>query len=145
MMDSFPITHPEGGAESRSDLQQSTVSPEVMPCPTDTASPAPTESTSADATHAESKKPSPGLLTTLQSLAVTVTIAIFVITFLVQAFQIPSESMENTLLIGDFLLVDKVQYGPPGMWNLLLPYKRIKRGDIVVFRWPVHPEQHFVK
>lgn len=81
----------------------------------------------------------------LQSLAATVTIALFVITFLTQAFQIPSESMENTLLIGDYLLVDKVQYGPQGHWPAFLPYKDIHRGDIVVFRWPVHPEQHFVK
>jgi signal peptidase I len=99
----------------------------------------------AEPEHPATKKPAPGALTTLQSLSVTVTIAIFVITFLVQAFQIPSESMENTLLIGDFLLVDKVQYGPTGIWGWLLPYKKIKRGDIVVFRWPVHPEQHFVK
>ncbi len=148
-MDSLPNTCPEGTAELRAGVQQGTVSPEVTPSPTDTETPAITPETtdpiSAESTHTESKKPSPGLLTTLQSLAVTVTIAIFVITFLVQAFQIPSESMENTLLIGDFLLVDKVQYGPPGIWNPLLPYKKIKRGDIVVFRWPVHPEQHFVK
>jgi signal peptidase I len=50
-------------------------------------------------------------LSSLQSLAITVAIAVFVITFIVQAFQIPSESMENTLLIGDYLLVDKVHYG----------------------------------
>jgi len=86
-----------------------------------------------------------GVLSSLQSLAGTIVIAIFVITFLVQAFQIPSESMENTLLIGDYLLVDKVQYGDPGLWGNILPYHQIKRGDIVVFRWPVHPEQHFVK
>jgi len=86
-----------------------------------------------------------GWLSTLQSLAVTVVIAVFVITFLVQAFQIPSESMENTLLIGDYLLVDKVHYGHPGLWGAILPYRAIQRGDIVVFRYPVHPQQHFVK
>ncbi len=81
----------------------------------------------------------------MQSLAVTVVIAVFVITFLVQAFQIPSESMENTLLIGDYLLVDKVHYGHGGLWGEILPYAPIQRGDIIVFRYPVHPQQHFVK
>jgi len=86
-----------------------------------------------------------GWLSSLQSLAVTVVIAVFVITFAVQAFQIPSESMENTLLIGDYLLVDKVHYGSGGTWGHVLPYTTIHRGDIIVFRYPVHPSQHFVK
>jgi signal peptidase I len=84
-------------------------------------------------------------LTSAQSLAVTVVIALFVITFIVQAFQIPSESMEDTLLIGDYLLVDKVHYGHGGIWGEILPYEGIHRGDIIVFRYPVHPAQHFVK
>jgi signal peptidase I len=84
-------------------------------------------------------------LTSAQSLAVTVVIALFVITFIVQAFQIPSESMEDTLLIGDYLLVDKVHYGHGGVWGEILPYQSIHRGDIIVFRYPVHPAQHFVK
>jgi signal peptidase I len=84
-------------------------------------------------------------LSSLQSLLVTVVIAVFVITFIVQAFQIPSESMENTLLIGDYLLVDKFRYGGGGFWDLFMPYKRVQRGDIIVFRYPVHPTQHFVK
>jgi len=86
-----------------------------------------------------SKPKTRDLLGSLQSLAVTVVIAVFVITFLVQAFQIPSESMENTLLIGDYLLVDKVHYGNGGHWGELLPYSDIGRGDIIVFRYPVHP------
>ncbi len=81
----------------------------------------------------------------MQSLAGTVVIAVFVITFVVQAFQIPSESMENTLLIGDYLLVDKVHYASGGDWGHILPYSAIQRGDIIVFRYPVHPSQHFVK
>ena len=84
-------------------------------------------------------------LPSLQSLASTVVIAVFVITFLVQAFQIPSPSMEDTLLLGDYLLVDKVQFAHGGFWSWLLPYQPIRRGDIIVFRYPVHPEQHFVK
>jgi signal peptidase I len=88
---------------------------------------------------------SPGPWGSLQSLAATVVIAIFVITFIVQAFQIPSESMENTLLIGDYLLVDKVHFSPGGHWSEMLPYEPVKRGEIIVFRYPVNPSQHFVK
>ncbi len=87
----------------------------------------------------------PGFLVSLQSLLATVVIAIFVITFIVQAFQIPSESMENTLLIGDYLLVDKLRYGGGKMGDLLIPYQKIRRGDIVVFHYPINPAQHFVK
>jgi signal peptidase I len=86
-----------------------------------------------------------GWLTSLQSMAVTVVLALFVVTFLAQAFQIPSESMENTLLIGDYLLVDKLQFSDRGPWSNVLPYAEVDRGDIIVFRYPVNPEQHFVK
>jgi signal peptidase I len=81
----------------------------------------------------------------VQSLLGTVVIAVFVITFIVQAFQIPSESMENTLLIGDYLLVDKFCYGGSSFSDHFLPYKNIQRGDIIVFKYPVNPTQHFVK
>jgi signal peptidase I len=87
----------------------------------------------------------------LQSLMGTVVIAIFVITFVVQAFQIPSESMENTLLVGDYLLVNKLCYGDGGrrgglsLGDWVMPYQRIGRGDIIVFHYPVDPQQHFVK
>src|SRR6266705_6752540 len=69
-------------------------------------------------------------LTSMQSLVSTVVIAVFAITFIVQAFQIPSESMETTLLIGDYLLVDKVHYSNGGMWGHILPYDPIKHDDI---------------
>ena len=81
----------------------------------------------------------------LQSLLGTIVIAVFVITFIVQAFQIPSQSMENTLLVGDYLLVDKLCYGGRGLGDHLLPYRKISRGDIIVFHYPVDPTQHFVK
>lgn len=81
----------------------------------------------------------------LQSLLGTVVIAVFVVTFVVQAFQIPSESMENTLLIGDYLLVDKLHFGNDGFWGYFLPYRKVKRGDIIVFHYPIHPSEHFVK
>ena len=81
----------------------------------------------------------------LRSLSGTLVIAIFVVTFVVQAFQIPSESMENTLLIGDYLLVDKLHFGQDGFWDRVIPYRPVRRGDIVVFHYPVDPSVHFVK
>jgi signal peptidase I len=84
----------------------------------------------------------PDLIGSLQSLLGTIVIAVFVITFIVQAFQIPSGSMEKTLLVGDYLLVNKLRYGRG--WGLM-PYRKIERGDIVVFHYPVDPKQHFVK
>jgi signal peptidase I len=94
---------------------------------------------------AERHHESQGFLGSVQSLAATIASAVFVITFVIQAFQIPSESMENTLLIGDYLLVDKTHYGVSDVWNHVMPYAPVKRGDIVVFKYPVHPTQHFVK
>ncbi len=81
----------------------------------------------------------------LRSLSGTFVIAIFVVTFIVQAFQIPSESMENTLLIGDYLLVDKLHFGQDGFWDKVIPYRPVRRGDIIVFHYPVDPGVHFVK
>ncbi len=81
----------------------------------------------------------------LQSLLATVVIAVFIITFVVQAFQIPSDSMENTLLIGDYLLVDKLRYGGGDWWDHIEPYRPVKRGDIIVFKYPIDPRQYFVK
>ncbi|HLJ14661.1 MAG TPA: signal peptidase I [Bryobacteraceae bacterium] len=82
--------------------------------------------------------------TATQALLTTVIIAIFVVTFVVQAFQIPSPSMENTLLVGDYLLVDKLRYGG-GSFDEIMPYQKVQRGDVVVFHYPIDPSQHFVK
>ncbi|MGZ4821719.1 MAG: signal peptidase I [Terriglobales bacterium] len=84
-------------------------------------------------------------MNSLQSLATTIVIAVFVIAFIMQAFQIPSPSMEKTLLVGDYLLVDKVHDGHSAFWRWLMPYRPIQRQDIVVFRYPLDPRQHFVK
>jgi signal peptidase I len=81
----------------------------------------------------------------LQWLMGIVVIAIFIVTFIVQAFQIPSESMENTLLTGDYLLVDKLHFGVDDFFGRALPYSKVKRGDIVVFHYPLDPRLHFVK
>jgi signal peptidase I len=81
----------------------------------------------------------------LESLVVTVILALFGTTFLVQAFKIPSSSMEDSLLIGDHLMVDKVSYAPDGIWGGVLPYQEIERDQIVVFRYPRDPATYFVK
>lgn len=74
-----------------------------------------------------------------------IVIALFVLTFIVQPFRIPSESMERTLLVGDFLLVNKATYGLHGHWGRVMPYQPVRRGDIVVFHFPLDPSDHVVK
>lgn len=82
----------------------------------------------------------------LESLLVTVILALFGTTFVVQAFKIPSQSMEPTLLVGDHLLVNKFIFGGRGSWyDKLLPYRELQRGDIIVFKFPYQDHQHFVK
>jgi signal peptidase I len=82
----------------------------------------------------------------LESLLVTVILALFGTTFIVQAFKIPSASMEGTLLIGDHLLVNKFIFGGTGAWyEKVLPYRPLQRGDIIVFKFPYQEHQHFVK
>jgi signal peptidase I len=77
---------------------------------------------------------------------VTIILLLFGTTTLVQAFVIPTGSMEDTLLIGDHLLVDKMAYAPPGpVSKYVLPYEHVKRGDIIVFRYPIDIRQTFVK
>ena len=77
---------------------------------------------------------------------VTIILLLFGTTSLVQAFVIPTGSMEDTLLIGDHLLVDKLSYAPPGpVSKYILPYTELKRGDIIVFRYPIDIKQTFVK
>ncbi len=78
--------------------------------------------------------------------AVTIILLLFGTTTLVQAFVIPTGSMEDSLLIGDHLLVDKLSYAPAGPVSVhLLPYEQPKHGDIIVFRYPVDIKQTFVK
>jgi signal peptidase I len=82
------------------------------------------------------------LLQAVQSLATIIVVALFIITFTVQPFRIPSESMEPTLLVGDFLLVNKqIDAGP----HLFGPANGIHRGDLIVFHYPVNPSMHLVK
>ena len=77
---------------------------------------------------------------------IAVILALFVRTWVVQAFKIPTGSMENNLLIGDHLLVNKFVFGPTvTLDRALLPVRDIRRGDIVVFKYPEEPERDFIK
>lgn len=77
----------------------------------------------------------------------TAVFVFFVMTFVVQAFQIPSGSMIPKLLVGDFLLVNKMAYARPvlPLEEVLLPHKPIQRKDIIVFKWPKDLTKDFVK
>src|ERR1044071_8048211 len=82
-----------------------------------------------------------------ESICVAVILALFVRTFVVQAFKIPTGSMENNLLIGDHLLVNKFVDAPTAssLERALLPIGRIRRGDVLVFKYPVEPDRDFIK
>lgn len=86
------------------------------------------------------------LRNTIAEWTVTILLLLFGTTTLVQAFVIPTGSMEDNLLIGDHLLVDKLTYSPPGsVSKYFLPYRDVKRGDIIVFRYPEQIQQTYVK
>ena len=80
-----------------------------------------------------------------ESIVIAVILALFVRTWAVQAFKIPTGSMENNLLIGDHLLVNKFVFGPANGERVLLPMRDIRRQDIVVFKYPDEPERDFIK
>ena len=82
-----------------------------------------------------------------ESIVIAVILALFIRTFVVQAFKIPTGSMEENLLIGDHLLVNKFFFGPTEsrLERALLPIGTIKRGDVIVFKYPVEPERDFIK
>ncbi len=83
----------------------------------------------------------------VESIVIAVILALFIRTFVVQAFKIPTGSMENNLLIGDHLLVNKFVFGPPAfaLERALLPERPIRRGDIIVFKFPEDRERDFIK
>jgi len=87
------------------------------------------------------------LLRILGQLVAAVALFLVTRTFLVEMFNIPTPSMQRTLLVGDFLVVDKLRYGaqiPFTHWRLPA-IRHPERGDVVVFRWPVNPDINFVK
>lgn len=82
----------------------------------------------------------------VESLLVTILLALFATTFVVQAFKIPSQSMEPTLLVGDHLLVNKFIFEGGSAWyDKLLPYRPVRRGDIIVFKYPFDDHPYYVK
>jgi signal peptidase I len=82
----------------------------------------------------------------IASIAVVLVVGLFIITFNLQAFEIPSSSMENTLLIGDHVFVDRIAFAPPTHWiGPLEPYRTVQRNDIVVFLSPAEPGLYVVK
>ncbi|MEO8522338.1 MAG: signal peptidase I [Acidobacteriota bacterium] len=82
-----------------------------------------------------------------ESIVIAVILALFVRTWVVQAFKIPTGSMENNLLIGDHLLVNKFIFGPTAgtIEHALLPVREPHRGDVVVFKYPDEPDRDFIK
>jgi len=94
----------------------------------------------------QDEKPRETTVEFLASLAGVLVTGLFIITFIVQAFEIPSSSMENTLLIGDHVFVNRVQFAPQTRWiGPLLPYREIHRNDIVVFLSTTQPDLYVVK
>src|SRR5580692_2602029 len=118
-----------------------------------TALPAPESDVAALATPGASAAPQKivlrrrnGLAEFLEMLLVTMLLALFGTTFVVQAFKIPSGSMEPTLLIGDHVFVNKFIFEGTGAWyDKFLPYRDIRRGDIIVFKFPFDDHPHYVK
>jgi signal peptidase I len=82
-----------------------------------------------------------------ESIVIAVILALFIRTFVVQAFKIPTGSMENNLLIGDHLLVNKFVFSPSlsSFERALLPERPVRRGDVIVFKYPGNRERDFIK
>jgi len=82
-----------------------------------------------------------------ESIVIAVILALFIRTWVVQAFKIPTGSMENNLLVGDHLLVNKFVFGPTAtaLERAILPVRAIERGDVIVFKYPQEPERDFIK
>src|SRR5580698_11154785 len=74
----------------------------------------------------------------LASICSVLVVGLFILTFLAQNYVIPSGSMENTLLVGDHLVVDQITLMPPASWMPLIRYREPRRGDVVVFLKPSH-------
>jgi signal peptidase I len=86
------------------------------------------------------------LVETAEAVLVAAALALAFKGFVFQIYHVPSASMEDTVLVGDYVLVNKFAYGShAGPWRRILPYRALTRGDVVVFRSPPDPERDFVK
>ena len=92
----------------------------------------------ADATSSDTRHETP--LETLSSYCAVLVVGLFLLTFIFQNFVIPSGSMENTLLVGDHVLVDRINLAPPAHWAPFVRYRNVHRGDIIVFLKPGYPD-----
>jgi signal peptidase I len=110
---------------------------------TDVLSPKEKKQTTQEPVKPEKKKETP--MEFLSSMAVVLVTGLFIITFNIQAFEIPSSSMENTLLIGDHVFVDRITIAPPTKAAVFEHYRTIRHGDIVVFISPETPGLYVVK
>ncbi len=95
----------------------------------------------------DNKPPKSALRENIEAILVAIVLAMFIRTFVVQAFKIPSGSMKQTLQIGDHILVNKFIYGVkiPFIQKTIIPYKNPKQHDIVVFKFPKDPDKDFIK
>jgi signal peptidase I len=95
---------------------------------------------------ARAPRPLPRLREYVEAVLVAAVFALFVKAFLFEAYQVPSGSMEESLLVGDHVVVDKLAFSPRTLpWGPLLPRPAFRRGDVVVFRGPGEPARDFVK
>ena len=93
------------------------------------------------------EKKKSGLRENIEAILIAILLALFIRTFVVQAFKIPSGSMKETLQIGDHILVNKFIYGIklPFLQKTIIPIKEPKKDDIIVFRYPENPKLDFIK
>jgi signal peptidase I len=105
----------------------------------------PVEALEEKPAHAKRGQNDETTLEAFASICGVLVIGLFVLTFIVQNFEIPSSSMEKTLLIGDHVVVDRTTLAPPSKWFPLDHHRNVKRGDIVVFFKPGEPDLYLVK
>jgi signal peptidase I len=96
-----------------------------------------------DAAPGDTRHESP--LEALASYCAVIVVGLFILTFIFQNFVIPSGSMENTLLVGDHVLVDRTNLAPPARWASFVRYRAVHRGDVIVFLKPGYPDMFLVK
>jgi len=106
-----------------------------------------TENVNSDIANGIKTKKKSALRENIEAIIVAIILALFIRTFIVQAFKIPSGSMKETLLIGDHILVNKFIYGVkiPFLRTTIIEVKNPKRNDIVVFKFPEDPGKDFIK